>query len=274
MTTEPLSSLTASSGPSPEICSPPFLSTLRGLWLMTWKTRCSLRQSPAILGTILPTALLTFFVLRHDFDEKTALFYWLSTAHLLLAVPLYCLAVFGGLIRDDLQSNTLGFLTTRPLSRARFLLSRFLCQLAWVQVLGLIAGLLFLATGQIHGASGLPRFAPLFLVTQALALFVFAGLATFLGLLHRRYLVLGTLYGLFVEVGIGQIPTNINTLAMTRHLRTILGRNPELASLYTWPTDALPLALAVLLMTPVVFLALSAALFTLREYLPSDDPAK
>lgn len=242
-------------------------ATLRGLWLLTWKSRLSMRQWPALVGTILPVSLLGYLVLRQSTGAALDFFYWLAAAFLLLGVPLYCLAVFGGLIRDDLQSNTLGFLITRPMNRARFLIARFVCQLAWVQMLGLPTALLFLVTGWVCGVEGVLRFAGLFLVTQALALFVFGGLATFLGLLHHRYLVLGTIYGLVVEVGIGQIPTNINALAMTRHLRTLLGHNPDLARIYQWSTDGTGLALLILVLTPIVFLILSSVLFTFREYI-------
>jgi ABC-type transport system involved in multi-copper enzyme maturation permease subunit len=252
----------------------PFSATLRGLWLLTWRSRFSLRQWPALVGTILPTALLAFLVLRNSDGPALNFFYWLAAAYLLLGIPLYCLAVFGGLIRDELQSNTLSFLVTRPMSRARFLLTRFLCQLAWVQLLLLVAGLALLATGAACGVPGVLRFAGLFLGTQALAILVFGALATFLGLLHRRYLVLGTIYGLVVEVGIGQIPTNINALAMTRHLRTLLGHNPDLAGIYHWSTDASGIAMLVLLGTTLIFLALSAVLFTLREYLGSEETLK
>jgi ABC-type transport system involved in multi-copper enzyme maturation permease subunit len=252
----------------------PFSATLRGLWLLTWRTRLSVRQWPALVGTVLPTALLAFLVLRTSEGPALNFFYWLAAAYLLLGIPLYCLAVFGGLIRDELQSNTLSFLVTRPMSRARFLLTRFLCQLAWVQMLILVAGLALLATGAACGVEGVLRFAGLFLGTQILAILVFGALSTFLGLLHRRYLVLGTIHGLVVEVGIGQIPTNINALAMTRHLRTLLGHNPDLAGIYNWSTDGSGIALLVLLGTALLFLALSALLFTLREYLGSEEMPK
>jgi ABC-type transport system involved in multi-copper enzyme maturation permease subunit len=245
---------------------PTVLATLSGLWLLTWKSRFSVRQWPAIAGAILPASLLALLVLRTGTNEAYDFFYWLTTAYLLLGVPLYCLAVFGGLVRDELQSNTLSFLMTRPMSRARFLLLRFVCQLAWVQVIGLAAGLLLLGTGFGCGVPGVPRFAGLFLSLQAVALAVFGALATLFGLVHRRYLVLGTIYGLVVEVGIGQIPTNINTLAMTRHLRSLLAYDHELARIYPWTTEAAGTALLVLPAAALVFLALSAAMFTLREY--------
>jgi ABC-type transport system involved in multi-copper enzyme maturation permease subunit len=252
----------------------PFAATLRGLWLLTWRSRVSLRQTPSLAGTILPPALLSFLVLRTSGQAAFDFFYWLAAAYLLLAIPLYCLAVFGGLIRDDLQSNTLSFLITRPMSRARFLLTRFICQLAWVQLLGLAAGLALLATGVMFSIPGVLRLTGLFLATQAIGIFVFGGLATFFGLLHRRYLVLGTIYGLVVEVGIGQIPTNINALAMTRHLRTLLGHNPDVARIYQWSTDGTGVALLVLLATALFFLILSAILFTLREYLGAEETLK
>jgi len=138
----PLAEATASRGPT---FVPRLFAAWRGLWLLTWKSRFSLRQWPALAGTLLPVSVLAFLVLWMGEEPDHDFFYWLAAAYLLLGVPLYCLASFGGLIRDELQSNTLSFLMTRPLSRARFLFLRFLCQLAWVELLGLATGLLLLA---------------------------------------------------------------------------------------------------------------------------------
>ena len=53
----------------------------------------------------------------------------------------------GGLIRDELQADTMGFLTTRPLTRARLLLVKFIAQTAWVQIVMLLETLLLFAVG-------------------------------------------------------------------------------------------------------------------------------
>jgi hypothetical protein len=49
---------------------------------------------------------------------RTEPFYrWLIDFYFFVILPLNCVRACGGLIRDELQADTLGFLTTRPLSR-------------------------------------------------------------------------------------------------------------------------------------------------------------
>src|SRR6185436_8233209 len=54
---------------------------------------------------------------------RTAPFYhWLIDFYFFAILPLSCVGACGALIREELQNNTLGFLLTRPLSRARLIL--------------------------------------------------------------------------------------------------------------------------------------------------------
>jgi ABC-type transport system involved in multi-copper enzyme maturation permease subunit len=178
------------------------------------------------------------------------------------------------LIRDDLQANTLSFLLTRPWTRARLFLAKFLTQLAWTQILALSSGVLLLAVGLISRIPGILSLTPLFLVTVLLVVLVFGALSALIGLLHRRYLVIGAIYGLVIEVGIAQIPSNINTLSMTRHLRTLLGLNPRLQELFGWSSQGALFSLMVILIATLVFLGLATCLFNWVEYHHSEEMRK
>jgi hypothetical protein len=79
-------------------------------------------------------------------------------------------------------------------------------------------------------------------------------------------MALALLYGLIVEMGIGRIPTNINTLSMVRHLKTLLSHNAVLQGIYDWPSQNLALSLGALVFGAVLFTTLAALLFTFREY--------
>ena len=51
--------------------------------------------------------------------NRTAPFYYLLIiVYFFIVLPLSCVWSCGGLIRDELQTDTLGFLTTRPIKRA------------------------------------------------------------------------------------------------------------------------------------------------------------
>ena len=81
-------------------------------------------------------------------------------------------------------------------------------------------------------------------------------------------------YGLIVELGIGDIPTNINTLSVMRHLRTLLSHNSALQSLYEWSGTGLLVPVAALLLASLLFVALASLLFTFREYHPATEMNK
>ena len=91
-------------------------------------------------------------------------------------------------------------------------------------------------------------------------------LGLFLGQVTKRYLPLALVYGLIVEFGIGDIPTNINTLSLMRHLRTLLSHDAALQNLYEWTGTGVVLPVSALLLAAALFVALAALLFTFREY--------
>jgi len=199
--------------------------------------------------------------------SRTEPFYhWLTTVYFFVVLPLNCVRSCGGLILDELQADTLGFLATRPVSRARLLIAKYLSQTAWLQMIMLIEALLLFAAGQLREIPSLGALLPLFLAAQFLAVLVWSALGTLLGQLTKRYMALALVYGFIVEMGIGRIPTNINTLSMMRHLKTLLAHNPALQSLYDWTGTGLPLSIGALVLGSVVFLGVAAFLFTVREY--------
>jgi len=55
-----------------------------------------------------------------------------------------------GLIRDDLQNDTLSFLITRPVSRARLLIVKYIAQVLWLEGLLLAETLLLFAAGTMR----------------------------------------------------------------------------------------------------------------------------
>jgi len=199
-------------------------------------------------------------------DWTTPFYHWLVDFYFFVILPLGCVRASGALIRDELQADTLGFLTTRPLSRARLLAAKYLSQTAWLQMVFLLETLLLFAAGIARHIPGLGALMPLFLAAQLLAVPAWSALGTFLGLATRRYIAIALLYGLIVEMGIGRIPTNINTLSLMRHLKTLLAHNPVLQTHYDWSGAGVPLSAGALVLASGVFLALAALLFTFVEY--------
>ena len=191
-----------------------------------------------------------------------------------IALPLLCVQVSGGLIRNELQADTLGFLTSRPLSRARLLSLKYLCQTIWLQALLLIVTGLLFGAGHLRQIPALGALLPLFLAAQFLAVFAWSALGVLMGQITNRYIVLALVYGAIVELGVGRIPTNINKLSVLRHLQTLLAHDATLQNLYQWSGAGVPLSVGALLLAPAIFLGLAALLFTYLEYHPTAELQK
>jgi hypothetical protein len=205
---------------------------------------------------------------KRTWSRSGAYYHWILDFYFLVILPLACVNACGALIRDELQADTLGFLLTRPVSRAQLLAAKYLSQTAWLQVFLLAESLLLVAAGRLQQIPDLGKFLPLFLGAQFLAVFAWSALGLLFGLVARRYIALALVYGLIVERGIGSIPTNINTLSLTRHLKTLLSHHPLLQTIYEWPApqESWWLAAGALVLAAAGFLGVAMALFTYLEY--------
>ena len=206
---------------------------------------------------------------------RTGPFYhWLIDFYFFMILPLNCVRVCGALIQDELQADTLGFLTTRPLSRARLLVAKYISQTVLLEIILLIETLLIFAAGQLRQIPALGALLLLFLAAQFLAVLAWSALGAFLGQVTRRYMAMALVYGLIVEMGIGRIPTNINTLSLMRHLKVLLAHNPALQGTYEWAGQGVLLSVGALVLAAVMFLGLAALLFAVREYHHTEEMQK
>lgn len=251
---------------------PSFFQIFQGLWLLTWNSQMALRRLPMLLVQVLLVPIVVYSAVGQGgdiaFNTTTARFY------LLLLVPMFCLYQCGSLIRDELQADTLGFFLTRPLTRARFLAARYACQVLWLQVIVAINGLLLYAVGYLRGVEGIHQTAWVLLTAQIFAVFAYGSLATLLGLISKRYLVLGLIYGFVVEIGIGRIPTNINLVSLSRHLQILMANSPVMAEQFEWTAKGSQVSMAILVVAALLFLSLATVLFTLREYHSTEEMQK
>ncbi|MGA2176153.1 MAG: ABC transporter permease subunit [Verrucomicrobiota bacterium] len=198
---------------------------------------------------------------------RTAPFYhWLVDFYFFIILPLTCVRGSGALIRDELQADTLGFLITRPVSRARLLLAKYLAQTAWLEILLLLETLLLFAVGEARQIPALGALLPLLLAVQFLAIPAWSALGVLFGQVTSRFMAAALVYGAIVEMGIGRIPTNINTLSLMRHIKTLLSHNAALQGTYDWQPGGVATAIAALVIAPLLFFGVAALLFSLIEY--------
>src|SRR5207253_9446285 len=133
-------------------------------------------------------------------------------------------------------------------------------QTIWLQIVLLIETVLLFTAGYLREIPALGALLPLFLAAQFLAVFAWSALGIFLGQITKRYVAMAIVYGVFVELGIGRIPTNINNLSLTRHLKTLLAHNPALQNTYEWTGSGVPLAVTAIVVAAGLFLGMAALL--------------
>lgn len=199
-------------------------------------------------------------------SREEPFYHWLIDFYFFTILPLACVRACGPLIRDELQADTLGFLITRPIGRARLLIAKYIAQVASLEIVLLVETLLLFAAGASRQVQNLQQLLPLLLAVQILVVPAWSALGLFLGQITGRYMAMALVYGAVVEMGIGRIPTNINTLSIIRHLQTLLTHNAALNKIYAWPADEGGMAIAALLVAPVLFLGIATLLFTFVEY--------
>jgi ABC-2 type transport system permease protein len=253
--------------PSAMQLEPTLLRTIRGLWRLTWRRRLNLRSGILLGVGLLVLPLLIYFSIPPGAPNNPDPFWhWCLDFYFFLILPLYCLIQFGGMIRDDIHSETLVYLLTRPISRKRFFLVQFLCLLVWIEMVVLVqTGLIGLA-GVFRGVPEVLSGMAWIMGFQVAAVIAWGAVSAFLGLLTKRYLVLGLLYGIIVEIGIGRIPTNINNLSLSRHFEGLLARHAPFADLFSWTIEPWTSSFLWIAAATIILLGLGSAFFTLREF--------
>jgi ABC-type transport system involved in multi-copper enzyme maturation permease subunit len=193
-------------------------------------------------------------------------YYWLIDFYFFIILPLACVFGCGPLIRDELQADTLGFLITRPVGRARLLIVKFAAQVAWLEIILLLETLLLFGVGAVRDVGDLRALLALVVGVQILVVPAWSALGLLLGQLTTRYMATALLYGSVVEMGIGRIPTNINTISIMRHIQTLFSHNTALQGIFAWTAGETSTALIALVAAPIIFLGLATLLFTFVEY--------
>ena len=220
------------------------------------------------------TTIARLSPIQTPWGRTTPFYHWLIDFYFFMILPLTCVRACGALIRDELQADTLGFLVTRPISRARLLIVKYIAQVAWLEMLLLVETALLFAAGAERQIPGLGGLLPLLLCVQVLAIPAWSALGALLGQITTRYMATALIYGAVVEMGIGRIPTNINTLSLLRHIESLLSKNGTLETIFSWEAGATWIAVSALVLAPLIFVGAAALLFSVIEYHPSAEMQK
>ena len=89
-------------------------------------------------------------------------------------------------------------------------------------------------------------------------------------MLTWRYVIVGLAYAAIVEIGVGNVPTQINQISLVRQvlgiLRPILGNDAGLTRAALTSSFSTPAIVVLLLAFAAAMIALTAVLFSTREF--------
>lgn len=271
MSTETNTTSGAADEPAVQL-KPGLLRAFQGVWTFEWQSRMTFGKLGSAAAAVLGLPILMLITMPQG--SVDTFHSWAVTFFLLLVLPLNCLSFFGPMIRDDVQSDTLPFVITRPLKRHTLYLLKYFCVMLWAQLVTLAGGLMFVLVAMLKGIEGIVDLIPYYFLAQFAAVIAFGALSGLLGLLSKKYMVLGVVYGTVIEVGIGSIPTNIHSLAISYHIKSILANSTPIAKQYGWTAASAGEAVGIALIVTAVFLVLGALLFSAREFHHADEMQK
>ena len=205
---------------------------------------------------------------RAEEAEQALVFYLIPQA----LVPLTALVLATGMIRDEVEEQTLTYLLIRPLPRWSIYLAKLLATTLVAAVVTTVFTVVTFAVirwGEPDAAATLRRA----LQTSALlglALLAYASLFGCLSLLVRQSLALGVAYVIMVEGLVANFPFAVRKLTVMYYFRILAERWLDL-SIESWSIelDESPSTrdcLLVLLGAAAVATAVAAVVFTVREF--------
>jgi ABC-2 type transport system permease protein len=196
---------------------------------------------------------------------------WAGGFYICFLLPVFAFISAANAIRDDFGAGTVDYIFTRPVRRSAFVVFRYVAQMVCTQIDFLFALFTIIGLGLYHGVPGLWAAVPTLLLAQVMAVILFSAFGFLAGSLTSRYIIVGLAYAGIVEVGLGNVPTQINQVSLVRQvlglLRPILGENNgALTRAATTATMDTPGILVLLFVISTVLVALSALLFATREF--------
>ncbi len=195
-----------------------------------------------------------------------------------LMVPLFLQVVVifitlvnaAGLIREEIDDNTLPYLLTRPISKPTIVAAKYLGYLVAVYVL--LVPPLVLAYGVTEAHAGLAFGADSdvlagFLVATVAGSAAYGALFLFISVLLRKPLAVGLLIGFVWESIVGSIPGNVPKLSLIYYLKSILKGMIDVGPLSGFATDvSAGAAAAILIGLSIAFVLASMVVFQQNEF--------
>ena len=197
----------------------------------------------------------------------------------LLTLPivtmLIVLVLSVGQFRNEIDSETLLYLSDRSVARPTIVVGKYLGALGASLVLVVPATLLPLAVATLGGGTPYAANVPVVLTLAiVLAAMAYAGFFLFLGLVTRSALLVGLLFGFVWEEILRLLPGEVPRLTVVYYLHAFLSWALTTGPLSGFPT-VVPLALVVAtpILVAVAFVATAAMIFRYLETAPERETA-
>lgn len=238
----------------------------------------------AVLGLI-PVALAV--VVRIVLHGRTGLMADVFTEILMvffLQFYIVLLALFYGtsVASEEVENRTLSYLLTRPLPKPAIVLGKYAAYSALIAVLVAVslAVSFFVLNAARLREPGLYATFLRYLGVLALGVLAYMAFFTFLGVLLKRAIILGLVFGFGWENVIQYFPGSTQKFSIVHYLKSLLpyrpapigaggGRGVALLLFRLEPTKPLAAVLILAALTAAL-LALAGWLFRIKEYLPED----
>jgi ABC-type transport system involved in multi-copper enzyme maturation permease subunit len=246
--------------------SPHWLRAWGGIWRLTVGRYLNLRHAATLVGMIALLVLVAFVNSRNQ-RPLTAVHYagWICNFYLCFVIPVLVVVSGGGAIRDDMRPSTADYLFTRPVRRSLYLACRYVAHMGCTQADYLLAFAALSGFGLYRGVPGMLSMMPLLLLGQVAAIAAYDALGMLFGVLSARYVVFGLGYVAIVEFGIGNIPTQINRIAIARQVKNVVPFYSIHTGTQVNSWGAVRSTVFALSVACVLIVAVAGAIFSFRE---------
>jgi ABC-2 type transport system permease protein len=220
-----------------------------------------LRTIGLVFFALVPTFILLALTTAHPstLGMENAAEGLLAVLTLPIVVMIVVLVLAVAQFRNEIDSETLVYLTDRSVRRSTLVAGKFFGAWAASLVLVVPAALLPLTVAAAYGATPSTAAVPwVVAVATALSTGVYVGFFLFLGLVSRSALVVGLIFGFIWEELLLLLPGSVPLLTVSYYARAFLSGEITSGPLSTFPTGvSVATAAAVLVGVAVFFLAAS-----------------
>lgn len=265
----------ASTSPSPRYPAPRVMPhavhALGGIWRLTSRRFFAPGYWLMLAGMLVLLVIFSIPAAPNHAAAADGLIPWAAGFYVCFLLPIFAFISSASAIRDSFDASTVDYIFTRPVRRPAFVVFRYLTQMLCTQIDFAFAFLVIVGIGVYHGVPGLSAALPTLLLGQIMAVIVFTAFGATCATLTSRYVIVGLVYAGVVEVGLGNVPTQINQISLVRQvlgiMRPVIGEEGDplsrLASISALSQSGIVL---LLLVVAAVLVALSALAFALQEF--------